>query len=109
LTASPLPRETALGNSDLIEFIDRVTVGLAKTLTLVESIRDQSARDGNGSIHHHRTERLAQAGRQRRLDSDLLITVTPKGRTVHHRPAPTIGLRSANYEVLSTWSASRFY
>jgi hypothetical protein len=42
-----------LNNSDLIESIDWVTAGLAETLTLVESIRDQSAEDGYGPIHHH--------------------------------------------------------
>jgi hypothetical protein len=35
-----------LDNSNLIESVDQVTVGLAETLTLVESIRDQSAEDG---------------------------------------------------------------
>jgi hypothetical protein len=45
-----------LNNSDLIESIDRVTVGLAETLTLLESIRDQSAEDSYGPIRHHRTE-----------------------------------------------------
>jgi hypothetical protein len=48
-----------LDNSDLIESIDRVTMGLAETLTLVESIGDQSTEDGYGSIRHHRTERSA--------------------------------------------------
>jgi hypothetical protein len=54
-TRRPLPRYQGrqLDNSDLIESIDRVTAGLAKTLTLVESIRDQSAKDGYGPIHHH--------------------------------------------------------
>jgi hypothetical protein len=57
-TSRPLPhyRGRRLNNSDLIEFIDRVTASLAETLTLVESIRDQSAKDGYGPIRHHRTE-----------------------------------------------------
>jgi hypothetical protein len=68
-----------LDNFNLIESIDRVTAGLAETPTLVESIRDQSAKDGYGPIHHHRTERPTQAGHQRRLDSDMVIMATPKG------------------------------
>jgi hypothetical protein len=57
-TRRPLPRYQGrrLDNSDLIESIDRVTTGLVETLTLVESIRDQSAEDGYGPIRHHRTE-----------------------------------------------------
>jgi hypothetical protein len=41
-----------LDNTDLIESIDRVTMNLAKTLTLVDSIRDRSAKDGYGPICH---------------------------------------------------------
>jgi hypothetical protein len=54
-TCRLLPRYQGrrLNNSDLIESIDRVTAGLAKTLTLVESIRDQSTEDGYGPIRHH--------------------------------------------------------
>jgi hypothetical protein len=57
-THRPLPRYQGrrLDNSDLIESIDRVTAGLAENLTLVESIRDQSVKDGYGPINHHRTE-----------------------------------------------------
>jgi hypothetical protein len=53
-TRRPLPRyqERHLNNSDLIEYIDWVTVGLAKTLTLVDLIRDQSTEDGYGPICH---------------------------------------------------------
>jgi hypothetical protein len=68
-----------LDNSDLVESIDWVTTGLAETLTLVESIRDQSTEDSYGPINHHQTERPARAGHQRRLDSDLVITATPRG------------------------------
>jgi hypothetical protein len=85
----------------MIKSIDRVTVGLAKTLTSVESIRDQSTKDGYGPTHHHRTDRPARAGRQRRLDSNLVIAATPEGQTVHYRPAPTTGLRSTDYEALT--------
>jgi hypothetical protein len=46
-TRRTLPRYQGrrLDNTDLIESIDRVTTGLAKTLTLVDSIRDRSAED----------------------------------------------------------------
>jgi hypothetical protein len=46
-TRRPLPRYQGrrLDNTDLIKSIDRVTTGLAKTLTLVDSIRDRSAED----------------------------------------------------------------
>jgi hypothetical protein len=101
-TRRPLSRYHGrwLDNSDLIESIDWVTTGLAEALTLVESIRDQSAEDGHGPIHHHQTERPARASHQRHLDSDLVITVAPEGRTVRFRPAPAIGPRLADYEVL---------
>jgi hypothetical protein len=51
-THRSLPRYQGrhLNNSDLIESIDRVTVGMAETLTLVDSIRDQSTKDGYGPI-----------------------------------------------------------
>jgi hypothetical protein len=44
-TDRPLPRYQGrrLDNTDLVESIDRVTTGLAKTLNLVDSIRDSSA------------------------------------------------------------------
>jgi hypothetical protein len=90
-----------LDNFDLIESIDRVTAGLAETLTLVESIRDQSAEDCYGPIHHHLTERPTQASHQRHLDSDMVIMATPKGRMVRYRLAPIIGLRSMDYEALT--------
>jgi hypothetical protein len=43
-TRCPLPRYQGrrLDNANLIESIDRVTTGLAETLTLVDSIRDRS-------------------------------------------------------------------
>jgi hypothetical protein len=89
-----------LDNSDLIESIDWVTAGLAETLTLVESIRDQSTKDGYGPICHHWTEKPAWAGCQRHLDSDLVITVTSEGQIVHYRPALATSLRSVDYEFL---------
>jgi hypothetical protein len=46
-TRRPLPRYQGrrLDNTDLVESIDRVTTNLAKTLTLVDSIRDWSSED----------------------------------------------------------------
>jgi hypothetical protein len=46
-TRRPLSRYQGrrLDNTDLIESINRVTTSLAETLTLVDSIRDQSAED----------------------------------------------------------------
>jgi hypothetical protein len=46
-TRRPLPRYQGrhLDNTDLVESINRVTMGLAKTLTLVDSIRDRSTED----------------------------------------------------------------
>jgi hypothetical protein len=63
-TRRPLSRYQGrwVDNSDLIESIDRVTVGFTDTLTLVESIRDQSAVDGHGPIYHHQTKRPTWAG-----------------------------------------------
>jgi hypothetical protein len=62
-TCRSLPRYQGrpLDNSDLIESIDQVTVSLAETLTLVESIRDQSTEDGYGPTCHHQTKRPARA------------------------------------------------
>jgi hypothetical protein len=53
-TRHPLPcyQGRHLDNSDLIESVDQVTVGLAKTLTLVDLIRDQSTEDGYGPTYH---------------------------------------------------------
>jgi hypothetical protein len=56
-TRRPLPRYQGrrLDNTDLVKSIDRVTTGLAKTLNLVDSIRDRSTKD-----YHSRP---ARAGR----------------------------------------------
>jgi hypothetical protein len=84
-TRRSLPRYQGrrLDNTDLIESIDRVTTGLAKTLTLVDLIRDQSAEDGYGPTYHSRP---ARASRQRHLDFNLVVTVTPEGQMVCYRP-----------------------
>jgi hypothetical protein len=46
-TRRPLPcyQGRHLDNTNLVESIDRITAGLAKTLTLVDLIRDRSAED----------------------------------------------------------------
>jgi hypothetical protein len=84
-THRSLPRYQGrhLDNTDLIESTDRVTTGLAETLTLVDLIRDRSAEDGYGPTSRSRPARV---GRQRRLDPDLMIMVTPEGRTVCYQP-----------------------
>jgi hypothetical protein len=53
-THRSLPRYQGrhLHNTDLIESIDWVTTSLSKTLTLVDSIRDQSTKDGYGPTYH---------------------------------------------------------
>jgi hypothetical protein len=80
ISGSPLPTTRQLlpryqgrhlDNTDLVESIDRTTMGLVETLTLVDSIRDRSTKD--------RHSRPARAGRQRRPNPDLMITVTPEG------------------------------
>jgi hypothetical protein len=93
----------SINNDDLIESIDRVTNGLTETLSLMESILDQSA-TGNEfpALQDHQvaaSERPARAHQQRRPDSDLVITATLGGRTARRRPLPVTGLRLADYEA----------
>jgi hypothetical protein len=101
-TRRPLPRYQGrrLDNTDLVESIDRVTMNLAETLTLVDSIRDRSSED--------RHSRPARAGRQRRLDPNLVITATPEWRTVRYRPVPVTGLRSRDYKALTEHSPNTY-
>jgi hypothetical protein len=63
-TRRPLPRypRRQINNSNLIEYIDRVTASLADTLVLVDSIKDQSAEHGYGSNHRHQTKRPTRTG-----------------------------------------------
>jgi hypothetical protein len=98
----PLPRYQGrrLDNTDLVESIDRVTTNLAETLTLVDSIRDRSAEDCRSL--------LAWAGRQRRLDPDLMITAIPEGRMVRYRPVLATGLRSGDYKALTKHSPNTY-
>jgi hypothetical protein len=101
-TRRPLPdyQGRCLDNTDLVESIDRVTMNLATTLTLVDSIRDRSSED--------RHSRPVQAGRQGRPDPKFVITMTPEGRTVHYRPVPATGLRSGDYEALTEHSPNTY-
>jgi hypothetical protein len=73
---------------------------LAKTLTLVDLIKDRFAEG-------HRS-RSARVGRQRRLDPDLMITATLEGRTMHYRPVPATGLRSRDYNALTEHSPNTY-
>jgi hypothetical protein len=60
-------------------------------LTLVDSIQNQSTEQV--PLHHNRSTRPVRAHRPTRLDIDLVVTATPKGRTIHLRPVPTPGFR----------------
>jgi hypothetical protein len=95
----PCHQGRQLDNSDLVKSIDWVTEGLAKTLTLVEAIRDQPTEDGYNPIHHYWAERPAWASRQRRQDSYLVITAIPGERMIHYRPVPSTGLRLGDCEA----------
>jgi hypothetical protein len=65
-----------IDNTDLIEAIDQVGHKLSQTLTLVDSIQNQSTEQ---VLHHHnRSTRPAQAHRLTWLDTDLVVTATPK-------------------------------
>jgi hypothetical protein len=101
-TRRPLPRYQGrrLDNTNMFESIDRVTTGLAETLTLVDSIRDPSAEDCRS--------RPARASRQRCLDPNLVITVTLVGRMVCYRLVPATGLRSRDYEALMEHSSNTY-
>jgi hypothetical protein len=86
-----------IDNTDLIEAIDQVGHKLSQTLTLVDSIQNQSTEQV--LLHHNRSIRPVRVHRPIRLDTDLLVTATPKGRMVHLCPVPTPGLRLSEYQV----------
>ena len=96
-TTSPIsaPRRwvrRSISNDDLIASIDRVTDHLAECQLLMDSVLDQSrASDEVPALQgHHATnaEHPARAYHSRWQDEDLVITATPEGRTVQHRPLP---------------------
>jgi hypothetical protein len=92
-TRRPLPyyKGRTIDNTDLIEAIDQVSHKLSQTLTSVDSIQNQSTKQV--ALHHNRSTRQVRARRPTRLDTDLVITATPKGHTVRLRPVSTPGLR----------------
>jgi hypothetical protein len=92
-TRQPLPRYKGrtIDNTDLIEAIDQVGHKLSQTLTLVDSIQNQSTEQV--PLHHNRSTRPVRARRPTRLDTDLVVTATPKKRMVRLCPVPTPGLR----------------
>jgi hypothetical protein len=93
----PSYKGRVIDNTDLIEAIDQVGHKLSQTLTLVDSIQNQSTEQA--LLHHNRSTRLVRARHPTRLDIDLVVTATPKGRMVRHRPVPTPSLRLSEYLV----------
>ena len=94
-TTSPIPPprrwvRRSISNDDLIASIDRVTDRLAECQLLVGSVLDQSrASDEFLVLQDHQaatTERPARPLHSRWPDSDMVITATPKGRTVQRQP-----------------------
>jgi hypothetical protein len=86
-----------IDNNDLIEAINQVGHKLSQTLTLVDSIQNQSTEQV--LPHQNRSTRPVWVHRPTQLDIDLVVTATPKGRTVCLRPVPTPGLRLFEYQV----------
>jgi hypothetical protein len=99
-TRRPLSRYKGrvIDNTDLIEALDQVNHKLSQTLTLIDSIQNQSTEQV--LLNHNRSTRLVQARRPTWLDIDLVVTASPKGRMVHLRPIPTPGLRLFEYQLL---------
>jgi hypothetical protein len=50
-------------------------------------------------LNHNRSTRPVRARHPTRLDTDLVVTATPKGHTVHLRSVPTPDLRLSQYQV----------
>ena len=92
-TRHMLPRYKGrqIDNTDLLNSIDRVGTELAETLALVSSIQSQPSEQVITT--HNRSTRPARASRPARLGTDLVVTSTPEGRSVHRQPAPATGLR----------------
>jgi hypothetical protein len=100
-TRRPLSRYKGrvIDNTDLIEAIDQVSHKLSQTLTLVDSIQNQSTEQV--LLNHNRSTQSVQARRSTQQDTDLVLTATPKGRTVRLRPVLTPVLRLSEYQVLT--------
>jgi hypothetical protein len=92
-TRQPLPRYKGrvIDNTDLIEAIDQVGHKLSQTLTLVDSIQNQSIEQV--LLNHNRSTRPVWACRPTWQDTDLVVTATPKGHTIRLHSVPTPGLR----------------
>jgi hypothetical protein len=101
VTHRPLPRYKGrtIDNTDLIKAIDQVCHNLSQTTTLVDSIQNQSTEQV--PLHHNRSTRPVQARRPTRLDTNLVVTATPKGHIVCLRPVPIPGLKLSEYQVLT--------
>jgi hypothetical protein len=101
ITHRPLPcyKVRTIDNTDLIKPIDQVGLKLSETLTLVDSIQNQSTKQVQ--LHPNRSTRPVRTRRPTRFDTDLVVTATPQGRTVRLRPVPTPGLRLSEYKVLT--------
>ena len=91
-TRRPLSRykRRQIDNTDLLDSIDRVGTKLAETLALVSLIKSQP--NEQVTMTHNRSTRPARASHPARLGTDLMVTSTPEGRSVHCWPAPTTGL-----------------
>jgi hypothetical protein len=87
ITHRPLPcyKGRTIDNTDLIEAIDQVDLKLSETLTLVDSIQNQSTEQVQ--LHHNRSTRPVRTRHPTRFDTDLVVTATPQGRMVCLRPA----------------------
>ena len=99
-TRRSLPRYKGrqIDNTDLLDSINQVSTKLAETLALVDSIQNQPTEQVTTT--HNRSNRPAQASHPARLDTDLMVTSTPEGRSVRRRPAPATGLRLSECEAL---------
>jgi hypothetical protein len=88
-----------IDNTDLIKAINQVGHKLSQTLTLVDSIQNQSTEQV--LLHHNRSTRPVWVRCPTRLDTDLVVTATPKGRMIHLCLVPTPGLRLSEYQALT--------
>jgi hypothetical protein len=101
ITRRPLPcyKGRTINNTDLIEAIDQVGLKISETLTLEDSIQNQSTKQVQ--LHHNRSTRPVRTCRPTRFDTDLVVTATPQGCTVCLRPVPTPSLRLSEYQVFT--------
>ena len=99
-THRSLPRYKGrqIDNTDLLDSIDLVSTKLAETLALVDLIQNQPTEQVTTT--HNRSTRPARASRPARLSTNLVVTSTPEGRSVHRLSAPAMGLRLSECEAL---------